>query len=289
LRKPFNPDEIKQFARALTKQWNLECEKEILSAKLAKVRKNEISIASRIQQSLLLGQPPYGFQGIQLAPLTIASQKVDGDFYDFFKHNDQCLDIVLGDVMGKGIPAALVGAATKNFFLSTLYRLYASYGNKLIPEPEVIVSMVKSEMIENLEELETFVTLSYTRFDLLNSKLTFVDCGHMRTIHYQKENGQICLLQGENMPIGFPEKEQIKQITSSFKSGDLFFFYSDGLTEAQDSAGNLFGEDRLIKTVENNAEVAPKELITIIWKEIVDFSKTEVFADDFTCVAVSIE
>lgn len=289
LRKPFNSDEIRQFARALIKQWNLEREKQILSDKLARSRKNEISIASKIQQALLLGEPPHGVQGIQIAPLTIPSQEVDGDFYDFFKHNDHCLDIVLGDVMGKGIPAALVGAATKNYFLRTLYKLYSSYGSKSIPEPKVIVSLVKSEMIQNLEELETFVTLCYTRFDLLTSKLTLVDCGHMRTIHYQKEFSRISFLQGENMPIGFPELDQIKQISSAFKSGDLFFFYSDGLTEAQDSAGNLFGEERLAKAVEKNGEASPKEFIATIWKEIIDFSKTEVFADDFTCVVVRIE
>ena len=76
---------------------------------LARARDREATIGFRIQQMLLLTQPPTDVPGLQVAALTMPSQRIDGDFYDFFKHENQCLDVIVADVIGKGIPAALVG------------------------------------------------------------------------------------------------------------------------------------------------------------------------------------
>jgi phosphoserine phosphatase RsbU/P len=317
LRKPFNPEEIKQFARALTNQWNLEREKEELTLKLnnanqqlikyaedlnntnlelkttneelAATREHEINIAARIQETLLLGKLPRNLKGIQVEHLTIASQKVDGDFYEFYRLRDQSLDILVGDVMGKGVPSALVGAAVKRHFLHTLNEHLLSGGNTKIPEPEDIVSSTHDSMIEELEELETFVTLCYARFDLARFRCIFVDCGHMRTIHFHHDSCICNLLQGVNMPLGFPEIEPFKQISVPFKPGDLFFFYSDGLTEARNPQGNMYGEERLVDFIQKNAGINTRNLIDGIIKDVVSFSKSDTFDDDFTCVAVKID
>ena len=90
---------------------------------LARAREQEVEIGFKIQQTLLLEQPPQDLPGVRAAALTIPSQRIDGDFYDFFNHRDTCLDVIVGDVMGKGIPAALLGAATKSHFLQALSRL----------------------------------------------------------------------------------------------------------------------------------------------------------------------
>jgi CheY-like chemotaxis protein len=130
LRKPFNPAEIRQFSRALTNQWGLEREKQMLSAELARAHEQEINTAAKIQQALLLGQPPKNIQGIQVHQKTIASQKVDGDFIDFIRLNDTTLDVVVGDVMGKGLPAALVGAALKSQLLRAFNELMQADGRR---------------------------------------------------------------------------------------------------------------------------------------------------------------
>ena len=288
LRKPFNPAEIRQFARALTNQWQLEREKNRLSAELARAHEYEINTAARIQQTLLLGQPPQDIQGIQLHQKTIPSQKVDGDFIDFIRPGDPVLDIVVGDVMGKGIPAALVGAALKSQLLRALNKLSKSGDSREIPEPESIVSEVQAGMIQDLENLETFVTLCYARFDLTRSLIQYVDCGHTRTIHFQKETNTCRLLEGVNMPLGFPEKEAFSQISVPFRPGDLFFFYSDGLTEAKNKQAELYGEKRLVDFVQQHAAADLTDLIQKIWQNVVGFRQSDIFNDDFTCIAVRI-
>ena len=273
--KPFHAAEVK--ARVKT------------HLSLKKARDQEIYIASKIQKTLLLGQPPQNIQGIQIAHLTAASQKVDGDFYDFFKHSNRCFDIVVGDVMGKGIPAALLGAALKSHLLRVLNELSLSTHTDKPMEPAQIVSSVHAHMIDQLVDLETFVTLCYARFDMAKDLFSFVDCGHMRTIHFHDDTKRCVLLQGINMPLGFPEKEPFRQTTVDFNPGDLFVFYSDGLTESRDRDGNLYGEKRLVDFVQRNANIEPKNLITSIWNDIIAFSESETFDDDVTCVLVKID
>ncbi len=89
------------------------------------VREREVAIGFRIQQMLLLDEPPRDIPGLRVAALNIPSQRIAGDFYDFFTHQDESLDVIVADVMGKGIPAALLGAATKSHFTEALCHLMA--------------------------------------------------------------------------------------------------------------------------------------------------------------------
>jgi sigma-B regulation protein RsbU (phosphoserine phosphatase) len=288
LRKPFNPAEIKQFARALTTQWNLEQEKELLSSKLAQAHEHEITTAAKIQSTLLLGHPPQDIAGMQVSQKTIASQKVDGDFYDFYQLENQSLDVVVGDVMGKGVPAALLGAAVKNQFTRVLNQGLCASAGKQLANPRDVVAAVHSGMIEHLEYLESFVTLSYARFDHKKMVMDMVDCGHTRTIHFKRDSSEINLLQGEDMPLGFPLTEPFSQIRVPFNPGDFFFFYSDGLTEAKNLSGEFYGEERLTDIILLNATATPERLIERVHADIVAFSQSQAFNDDFTCVVVKI-
>lgn len=247
----------------------------------------EIEIGSKIQEVLLLGQLPEPVIGLEIAAYTLPSRQIDGDFYEFFRQRDDCLDIIVGDVMGKGIPAALVGAATKSHLLHALNRLLAS-SEGAIPEPEQIINAAHRQVTSQLIDCESFTTLCLARFDIATRQLTFVDCGHTQTLHSQP-SGKIEFLHGVNVPLGFSEKEVYEQATIGFEPGDVFVFYSDGLTEARDPAGELFGEGRLAECVCANRHLGPARLIESIRSAVVTFADSEIFGDDLTCVVVRIE
>ncbi len=288
--KPFNPRQLVALVDKAIETDALAKRLRSVEAELAKARDLEIETASKIQQTLLMGIPPENFRGIEIANWSIPSQKVDGDFYDFIVIDPQCLDVVVGDVMGKGIASALLGAALKSYFLRVIHELESCCIPKdAPPEPDAIVSRVQSAMIQQMEKLETFVTLCYARFDLFRKQMRFVDCGHMRTIQYHQDSQTCSLLQGVNMPLGFPETEPFTQIAVPFAEGDFFFFYSDGLTEAMNSEGRLFGEERLVASVKTSSEFSPDEIIERVWIDIVLFSGSDAFKDDFTCVVVKID
>ncbi|MFZ3048551.1 MAG: SpoIIE family protein phosphatase [Desulfatirhabdiaceae bacterium] len=287
--KPFNSHQlIALVEKAIATDQNTRRIKR-LEAELARAREQEIETASRIQQTLLMGKPPAHLRGIEIATRTVPSQKVDGDFYDFFQFGEQYLDVVIGDVMGKGIASALMGAALKSHFLRVIHDLGRSAVKRdSPPDPVAIVSRVQTNMIRQMEDLETFVTLCYGRFDLRRRIFRFVDCGHMRTIHYCAQSNTFRLLEGVNMPLGFPEIKPYTEISVPFSFGDCFFFYSDGLTEAMNPNGDQYGENRLVDSMRANISHTPESLITQVWVDIVNFTHSETFRDDFTSVVVKI-
>ena len=285
LTKPFDPHELHVRLRAGQRILDLEAALLRSYEELERAHRHEGEIGAKIQQTLLLGHPPPASPGVQVAALTIPSQQIDGDFYDFFTHGEQCLDVVVGDVMGKGIAAALLGAAIKSQFFRALSHLPGMEPGNL-PEPEAIVSEVHDAVTGQFIGLDFFVTLCYARFDLARRQITFVDCGHTKTLRIRGSAGTGETLEGENMPLGVSEKEVYRQVSAAFEAGDVFCFYSDGVTEAHNPDGEQFGSERLKAVLYANARKDPQELVAAIHRAVVAFTQTAKFADDLTCVVV---
>ncbi len=259
------------------------------SAELELAREREAEVGFRIQQTLLLDHTPIDVPGLSVAALTIPSQRIDGDFYVFFKHRDQSLDVIVGDVMGKGIPAALLGAATKSQLLKALSHLIAFSRDGKLPEPKEIVALAHAEIVHHLIELESFVTLCYARLDVIRRTLQLVDCGHTGIVHVHGKTGVREVLRGENLPLGVRERETYSQVSVPFGPGDLFVVYSDGITEARNPAGELFGGDRLEQLIQANSRLAPVALVEEVRKAVFGFSQSSRLADDLPSVAVRVE
>jgi sigma-B regulation protein RsbU (phosphoserine phosphatase) len=246
----------------------------------------DMDTAATIQQTLLLGRPTMDLQSLRANAATIPSLAIGGDFYDFFAY-DQVLDVVIGDVMGKGIPAALLGAATKNHLVRAINYLLASHPGQL-PEPKEILAIVNAEVFRQLAGIERFVTLVFARFDLRKRQVQLIDCGHTRTVHARKRGAEYSLLQGENTPLGFSRAETYNEITAPLGSGDIFFFCTDGVTEAR-RAGEDFGERRLAELICSLNHLDPKDLVEKVGMEVISYSGAQPPKDDLTCVAVKIE
>jgi sigma-B regulation protein RsbU (phosphoserine phosphatase) len=249
-------------------------------------REREVTIGFRIQQMLLLDEPPRDVPGLRVAALTIPSQRIGGDFYEFFTHQDESLDVIVADVMGKGIPAALLGAATKSHFTEALCHLIALSPTGELPEPREVVTLAHADMVRHLIELESFVTLCYARVDLIRRRLDLVDCGHTGVIHARSGTDRCETLHGNNLPLGIREGEIYDQIRVPFDAGDTFLFYSDGITEAANAANERFGLDRLMACVRVNAGAGPDALVGAVRAAVAAFAGADQLRDDLTCVAV---
>ncbi|HLV80648.1 MAG TPA: SpoIIE family protein phosphatase [Chthonomonadaceae bacterium] len=288
LTKPFDPHKLQVRLRAGKRILDLQAQLLASLDALGEARRREVEIGAKIQQTLLLGQPPDAVPEAQAATLTIPSQQIDGDFYDFFQHHNRCFDVLVGDVMGKGVPAALLGAAIKSHFMRALSQLLSISEPDQLPQPEEIVARVHQEVTGRFIGLEFFATFIYARFDLAAGRIAFVDAGHTRTLHFRKRDGACVLLEGNNMPLGSSEKEVYRQVVVPFASGDLFTFYSDGVTEARSPSGELYGEDRLVALVQAHGHLQPQALVEEVRRAVIAYSGSEKFADDLTCVAVQI-
>jgi serine phosphatase RsbU (regulator of sigma subunit) len=259
------------------------------NAAVEQAREREIEIGFHIQQTLLLDPPPKDFPGLSVAALTIPSQRIDGDFYIFIRHRNQLLDVIVGDVMGKGVAAALLGAATKSYFLEALSKLMALANDGKVPEPKEIVMLAHADVVHQLIDLESFVTVCYARFDLNKGSLDVVDCGHTGIVHFHAKMKRCDILHGDNLPLGVLTGEIYEQISVAFEPGDVLFFYSDGITEARGSRGELFGVERLAECVRAYGELEPEDMVAAVRKDVSTYSGSARLDDDLTCVAVRID
>jgi PAS domain S-box-containing protein len=260
-----------------------------VNKELEQAREHEIDIGFKIQQTLLLDQPPLDVPGVRVAALTIPSQRIDGDFYIFLRHSDESLDVIVGDVMGKGIPAALLGAATKSHFLRALSDLMVVSKDGKLPEPKDVVMLAHAELVRHLIDLDSFVTLCYARLDMGKHTLELVDCGHTGIVHLHGSTGHSEILHGDNLPLGIREGEMYDQMSISFQPGDILLFFSDGITEARNPAGEQFGMERLARCVEANGQLEPAILVESLRKAVIAFSGSDRLTDDLTSVAIRIE
>jgi sigma-B regulation protein RsbU (phosphoserine phosphatase) len=280
----------RRLAEDEVRSLNVDLEKRVAArtAELETARKREIATGFRIQQMLLLDRPPLDVPGLHIAALTIPSQQIDGDFYDFYRHENQCLDVIVADVMGKGIAAALLGAATKSHFIEALCHLMGAARDGGLPQPKEIVTQAHAEMVQQLIALESFVTLCYVRFDLAEKNLTLVDCGHTGLLHWHAATRACQILHGDNLPLGTRVGEIYDQLSLSFDAGDLLLLFSDGLTETRDRTGAIFGPDRLVQCVQAHGALEPRELVEAVRKAALDFSGSLLLRDDLTCVAIRV-
>lgn len=287
LRTRAERDNAEQQLRSL----NAQLEQRVLArtAELQQAREREFDIGCRIQQTLLLDQPPANLSGLRMAALTIPSQRIDGDFYVFIEPRESCVDVIVGDVMGKGIPAALLGAATKSHFLKAFGQLSPLYPTGQLPEPERVVTLAHAEIVRQLIDLESFVTLCYARIDARMRSIELVDCGHTGIILRRGRTGLTEVWHGDNLPMGVRVDEVYKQFSVACESRDILLFFSDGVTEARNPAGELFGIERLRDCVQNHGQLDPSALVEKIRQAVVSFCGSDRLNDDLTTVVIRLE
>lgn len=259
-----------------------ELEDSVLAA-----RDYEMRVAAQVQESLLASQPPRNMSAFDFAAISIPSLSVDGDFYEFLPHGPKVFDLLIGDVMGKGLQAALLGAAAKSQFMKIFSRLMTNSGKVVLPTPLELITSLHAVLARELIALESFVTLVCARFDASCRRMSFVDCGHTQTMLFRLEENVCEILTGKNCPLGFLARANYEEVQVNFSPGDLFVFYSDGVTECRNSDGEMFGNERLKDFIEQRRHDFPKKIMRELLDYVTDFSHGE-FSDDLSLVLVKV-
>lgn len=284
LTKPFNRHELEVRLRAGLRILDLQ-EALLASAdELAQGRIRETEMGARLRQTLLMADVPTILAGLEVAVEALSGTEMEGDFYDFFPHRDGGLDVVIGDVSGSGLSAALIAAATKNHFLRALHR--AAHSLEAVSPAEIVTQVHDAVGGQFLGE-KSFETLCYARFDVSAQEVNYVDCGHTPTVHYQQATDACRLLKGDNMPLGFGQYEHYRQLSLPLATGDWFLFYSEGVTTTRNADGEEYGADRLMALVQAHRMDAPAALIDRLFSDLQTFAPGPQPAP-LTCVAVRV-
>lgn len=234
----------------------------------------EMRLAYEIQVDLLPKEQPV-LPGYQIAGKSIPSKEVGGDYFDFIPSGDNRLAFCLGDISGKGIPAALLMAN-----LQATLRGQTLLGNN----SKSCVSFA-NEMLYQNSAPNKFATLFYGIIDSSKNELSYCNGGHNNPFFFSHDNKLTPLDKG-GLIVGIMPSVIYEEDTIPFNSGDLLVIFSDGITEAMNNTEEEFGEQRLIDVILQNKNEPAKDLIEIIIKKVQEFSGIQSQMDDITLVII---
>jgi serine phosphatase RsbU (regulator of sigma subunit)/putative methionine-R-sulfoxide reductase with GAF domain len=243
---------------------------------IKKKLEEELLIARKIQQSFLPPKDPE-LDGLDISGINIPSEQVGGDYYDFIPIVEDQIGIVIGDVSGKGIPAALIMASFRASLKAEIRNNYAI---------GTIFFKVNNLLYESIER-ENYVTAVYGVLNIKNRVFTFSNAGHNPPILRRKE-GTIEYLTEGGVALGILQSHDYKEMVLGLNPGDLILFYTDGVTEAKNEFGEEFGTKRLEKILLENYALKARQIQDKIYQEIKEFTQDKPGQDDFTMIVIKV-
>ena len=253
---------------------------------LVAARARETALAAQIQETLLLPPLPAVAAGIPIASRYRASAGVAGDFHALIELGPDTFDLLIGDVMGKGVPAALVGAAVKMELARCLLELRARATGAGPPRPSAILDALHRRLTARLIELECFVTLTYVRFDRREQTLTSIGCGHPEMLVFAQ--GSVHEVPNQHPPLGTVADEVYTQTTTPWPKGSVVLLYSDGLSETCNAEGRMLDVSGLkdIASAALAEHAHPGQIAAFVLDEADRFAAGRPPEDDRTLIAV---
>ncbi len=218
----------------------------------------ELKVARTIQQASLPEEMPQ-LEGWQISPLYQPAREVGGDFYDFFDLEDGRVGVAVGDATGKGMPAALAVSATS----SMLRAVAQAFGSS---SPGEVLARVNGTLVARIPS-NMFVTCFYCILDPESATLSYANAGH--DLPYLHRNGEAAELRARGMPLGLMPGMHYEEKEIALYAGEAALFYSDGLVEAHNPQGEMFGFPRLRALVSSYGE--ERSLEGALLKELYSF------------------
>ncbi len=274
----FNAPDLK-LARAIADQASAQIENVLLYQEMlvqAKL-KTEVDLAAQIQLRLLPQHIP-SVDGLDIRAASRPALQVGGDFYDFIQRPQQPFVFTIGDVTGKGLPAALLMAMSR-----TAIRINASAPVTRLPD--VIMSRVTEDLYDDFTEVSMFATAFIGQYHHAEHKLVYVNAGHSPVI-YCPADSQAQLLEADGTPLGVLPISLCENQVLRFQANDLLIVATDGFSEARSPRDELFGYERLLRLAEEIRHRPAREIVSAFFDAVDRFGAGHPQDDDQTLVVV---
>jgi phosphoserine phosphatase RsbU/P len=237
----------------------------------------DVELAAQVQRLFLPLDKP-AIAGLEIAGMMQPARGVSGDYYDYFPIDANTTQIIIADVAGKGVPAALLMSAT-----AAAMRLEASHERNMLEQVERL-----NAGIHSVSDADRYVTLLIAEIDVHKRKLQYVNCGHNPALLFRAATGTLSRLNASCPPIGLSPEEICELTSTDLSPGDVVVFYTDGVTEAGNRLGKEFGMERLSATVRGGSSLSAEDLMKGIYNAAADFCGDD-FNDDVTILVVKCE
>jgi len=244
--------------------------------------RQSLYLAKEVQQALLPRSNPE-IKGLDIASASVYCDETGGDYYDFFIPEEPDagrISIVVGDVSGHGISSALLMTTARAFF-----RQRSALPGKIA----AVVSDVNRLLVHDVADSGGFMTLFFLSIDRLNRRLSWVRAGHDPAVFYDPRTGSVEELRGSGMAMGIDGDHDYAQFTKEdLAPGQIILMGTDGIWEAQNSKGEMFGKDTIYRIVEQYSELDAKGLLTACRYALDNFRDGVKPEDDVTLVVVKV-
>ena len=242
----------------------------------------EVRFAQRVQMALLPAGPPKRLKGVEVAAAFAPARELGGDFHDYLSPESNTLVVALGDVSGKGVPAALYSAFAAELVRGRTFR------RRYLPDrssPAGVLSSVNTILHQRQLE-EYYCTLCYAVFDLKRHILTMANSGLPYPVRWS--DGACTPIELPGVPLGSFQGTTYDEVTLALHPSDVFVFCSDGVFEAMNESGQEFTSERLIQVVEASHHLPPPKIVEAIFTAVEEWRAGAPPNDDMTAVAVRI-
>jgi phosphoserine phosphatase RsbU/P len=238
----------------------------------------DMQLARQIQLSLLPPGPP-DLPGVLLAGCCVPAAHVGGDYYDYYRRGHGKVDMVIADVSGHSIGAALMMVEARSA-LNAQVHSFIGTGDLLASLNEVLY--------DDLSQAEIFITMFYVKYDSKNRTLTYSNAGHSPPLLFRRGETGCWQLDAEGLILGIRKEVTFEEKQLQMEEGDLLFLHTDGITEACNSDGEMFGNERLCGILRGIHGEPPEAIIDAVLREIMAFTGATALEDDVTMVAMKV-
>jgi sigma-B regulation protein RsbU (phosphoserine phosphatase) len=267
----YSDDDV-QVLMMLASQVAIIIEKVMLHEQLIEKKRLEgqLEVARQVQLELLPAKDPQ-LEGYDISAYNFPTEEVSGDYYDWVRIYDDQIGLVIADVSGKGVPAAILMA-----FLRASLRAATHIGYS----PHISMAKVNYLLWESIERNQ-FVTAFYGILDVTNKTLTYTNAGHNPPLLLDKDGNPKFIDRG-SLPLGMFRDTRYHEYYLTTEPGEVLVLYTDGVTEAQNQQGEEFGRERLAEAVIANRHLGARDLITAVQKVVIDWTDGRGATDDVT-------
>jgi len=253
-------------------------QRELLARAVRKQRDdlvNDVQLAGQVQRMFLPhGQP--SIAGLDIAGMMQPARTVGGDYYDYIPMNDHAIQMVVADVAGKGVSAALLMSAAA---AATQFEM-----NEVRDLTETVSHL--NAGLHAVSDGTRYVTLLLAEVDAEHRTLRYINCGHNPALLLHEGTGEIVNMSSSCPPLGMFARAACEVGESKLNPGDIMVFYTDGLTETENPMGEPFGMERLLAVVRGNSALSAERIMKNVFHSAVDFHAELGFNDDVTILVV---
>jgi len=265
-------DDDLQVLMLLASQVAIIIEKVMLHEQLIEKKRLEgqLEVARQVQLELLPPNDPE-LEGFDISAYNFPTEEVSGDYYDWVRIYDDQIGLVIADVAGKGVPAALLMVFLRASLRAATHIGYATH-----------ISMAKVNYLlwESIERNQ-FITAFYGILDASNRTLSYSNAGHNPPMLIDAQ-GEARFIERGEQPLGMFRETRYHEHYHTFKPGEIMVLYTDGVTEANNLAGEEYGRDRLVDAVKDAVDLTARELVSHMHRSVDEWTEGQGWNDDAT-------